>query len=67
MFWPGSPINSNDGINWLFEMKASDETHLWVLLVIFLFNLAYLEGRVLSLKSRSAMLKADICCIKTNK
>lgn len=68
LFWPDSPVNSNDEINCLFKMKASDEIHLWFLPVIFFCNLACLEGRVLSLKAgRSAMLKADICCIKTNK
>lgn len=68
LIWPDSPVNSNDGINCLFEMKARDETHLWFIPVTFLCNLACLEGRTLSLKAgRSAMLKADICCIKTNK
>lgn len=61
LFWPDSPINNNDGINCLFEMKASEETHLWFLPVIFPFNLAYLEGRVSSLKAgKSAILKADM-------
>lgn len=74
LFRPDSPVNSNDGINCPFKMKASDKTHLWFLPVIFFCNLACLEGRVLSLKAgRSAVLKADMCkdmykgCIKTNK
>ena len=35
--------------------------------VIFLFNLACLEGRVLNLKvGKSVTLKAVVCCITTN-